>query len=67
MTTAKQLEAIKRELSFIGREVQRIEVSRSEDFESVDAVAQAVQIALTAILEIELEQQLSTEDELIAA
>lgn len=64
--TAKQLEVIKRELRFIGREAQRIN-GDSETYESVDAIAQAVQIALTAIFEIELDAQPSTEDALIAA
>jgi hypothetical protein len=64
--TKKTLETIGRELKFIGREVQRIKGANSEDFESIDAIAQAVQIALTAALEIELDAQPAT-DELIAA
>lgn len=66
-TTEQKIEALKRELKFIGREVQRIEVDNSDGFESVDAIAQAVETALTAIFEIELEGYPSTEDELIAA
>jgi hypothetical protein len=54
-TTSQQLEALKGELNFIGREVQRIEVLRSDDFESVDAIAQSVQVALSILaLEPEL-------------
>ena len=55
-TTTKQLEVLKRELHFIGREAQRIN-GDSETYESVDAIGQAVQIALTAIFEIELDAQ----------
>jgi hypothetical protein len=49
MTTSQKLEALKGELNFIGREVQRIEVSRSDDFESVDAIAQSVRVALSVL------------------
>ena len=66
VATAKQIAALKRELNFIGREVQRIEVSDSDSFESVDAIAQAVQVALTAIFEIELDAQPATNDLLAA-
>lgn len=65
-TTAKQLEVLKRELRFIGREAQRIN-GDSETYESVDAIGQAVQIALTAVFEIELEAQPECGEELIAA
>ncbi len=65
-TTQKQLEVLKRELRFIGREAQRIN-GDSETYESVDAIGQAVQIALTAIFEIELDAQPAVEDDLIAA
>lgn len=66
-TIEKKLAELKRELNFIGREVQRIEVSNSDGFDSVDAIAQAVQIALTSIFELELDQQPACEDDLIAA
>ena len=61
-TTAKKLEALKRELNFIGREVKRIEVSNSDGYESVDAIGQAVQSALAFIFEIELEAQSECEE-----
>ncbi len=64
--TAKRLEVLKRELRFIGREAQSIN-GDSDTYESVDAIGQAIQIALTAIFEIELDAQPVMEDDLIAA
>jgi hypothetical protein len=63
MADNKQLELVKRELGFIGRQIQRIEGSNSDDFETVDAIADAVNVALTALLAYELDRQ----PELIAA
>lgn len=65
-TTAKAIARLKQEVGFIGRQAQRIEGSNSDDFEALDAIGQAVQVALSAILELELDAQDAT-DEAIAA
>lgn len=65
----KQIEILKREIAFIGREVQRIECANSEGLESVDEIGRAVQVAQSAMFDIELrlDGTPSSEDELMVA
>jgi len=62
-TITKQLEVLKRELNLARRVIQRIDCADSDSHENRDEAARALEIASTALFEIELAAQPATDED----